>query len=66
MKNAFHEFFREFLTDQFNYNVEKCIEWISERYPKIQFYIEKYGNPYPYEERFLEERPENEANDNKT
>lgn len=54
MKNSFHEFFREFLTDQFSYDLDKCLDWISEKYPHTNFYIQKYGNPYPYEERFLE------------
>lgn len=57
LKNMFHEFFKEFLTDQFNYDLEKFNEWATIKYPLVKFYLEEYGNPYPYEERFLQEAP---------
>lgn len=53
----FHEFFKKFLTDQFNYDLEKFLTWANFNYPLVDFYIKEYGNPYPYEERFYDKAP---------
>ena len=55
---TFKNFFIHSKTNEFNYDYNAYLEWACKLYPHIEYYLKKYGNPYPIEERYLEERPE--------
>ena len=65
LKNSFHDFFKESKTDRFSYKVEDYKIFAKKKYPLIDYYLKICGNPYPYEERFLEKAQvfNNEKND---
>lgn len=54
LKNAFHEFFSESRSTQFTYDYERFLDFAGARYPLIDFYLKRLGNPYPVEERYYQ------------
>lgn len=55
LKNTFHEYFREFQVDQFNYDFSQYKEWADQQYPLIDYFLKKLDNPYAVEERHFQE-----------
>lgn len=55
LKNTFHEFFTDSRTTQFTYDFDKYLSYATARYPFIEYYLKRMGNPYPVEERFYQE-----------
>merc|ERR1719322_684109 len=57
LKNTFHEYFRVTGTNSLNYDLNDFWLWARPKYPLIEMFVEKMGNPYPHEERFYETPP---------
>lgn len=53
LNNAFSEFFKARSVTPQDYNAEEFERWSIACYPSLPRLIERYGNPYPIEERLL-------------
>lgn len=51
LKTAFHDYFKFKNVNKDTYDLADFEAWAPTVYPVIDFYIKKFGNPYPIEER---------------
>lgn len=60
----FKDFFIHTHTDQYSYDYSAFLQWSINRYPHVEYFIKRYGNPFPVEDRYLEARPNLELYNN--